>query len=468
MNPDSKDCPPGSDSPLARLRTGAFAGAQRLTLKAGLSEFPAEIFELADTLEILDLSGNALSTLPDELPRLHKLRILFCADNQFTALPAVLGRCPQLEMVGFKANRIREVSAAALPARLRWLILTDNAIESLPDALGQCTRLQKLALAGNRLRSLPSTLARCERLELLRVSANQLDELPAWLLEMPRLTWLAFGGNPFCEPLEERARTQTPLAPIAWPSLTLQRQLGEGASGVIHQALWRLEDAAPATELALKVFKGEVTSDGWPGSEMAAALQAGAHPHLIPLRGRLTDHPTQAPGLAMALIAPSFRSLAGPPSLASCTRDVYADDARFELQALLRLATGMASALAHLHAQGLSHGDFYAHNILRDASGHAYLGDFGAASLFRMEERSQAHALQRLEVRAFGCLLEELRERCAGPAPGHQPLLDRLRALEQTCLGERPAERPLFEAIERELRALQALLAQPASLDSAA
>ena len=99
---------------LELLRSGKLAGTRRLNLKCGLQAFPREIFDLADTLEILDLSGNALSKLPDDLPRLQKLRILFCSDNQFTELPAVLGRCEQLVMVGFKANQIRQVSGEAL------------------------------------------------------------------------------------------------------------------------------------------------------------------------------------------------------------------------------------------------------------------------------------------------------------------------------------------------------------------
>jgi len=86
------------------------------------------------------------------LHRLHKLRVIFCSDNRFTSLPEALGACPHLEMVGFKANKIRHVSAAALPKKLRWLILTDNQISELPGELGACTRLQKLMLAGNRCR----------------------------------------------------------------------------------------------------------------------------------------------------------------------------------------------------------------------------------------------------------------------------------------------------------------------------
>lgn len=52
---------------LEELRTGKLAGSRRLKLAECLTAFPNEIFDLAETLEILDLSGNALSALPDDL-----------------------------------------------------------------------------------------------------------------------------------------------------------------------------------------------------------------------------------------------------------------------------------------------------------------------------------------------------------------------------------------------------------------
>ncbi|MDC6167346.1 leucine-rich repeat-containing protein kinase family protein [Paucibacter sp. XJ19-41] len=430
---------------LEHLRSGALAGARRLTLREGLSEFPREIFELAETLEVLDLSGNELASLPDDLPRLQRLRIIFCSNNRFTTLPAVLGRCAQLEMVGFKANRIRQVPAEALPERLRWLILTDNEIEALPAAIGRCGRLQKLALAGNRLRGLPADMAACTRLELLRISANRLAALPDWLLTLPRLSWLAYAGNPFCEVLEQATLAQAPLATIAWRELRLHEQLGEGASGVIHRA----ERVGCGTPLAVKIFKGEVTSDGLPRSEMAAAMLAGEHPNLIPLLGRISGHPVQAQGLVMQLIPPEFRSLAQPPSLDSCTRDIYPDGSRFELDSALALARGIASAARQLHQRGVSHGDLYGHNILHDGRGQALLGDFGAASLFDPDDMPMALALQGLEVRAFGCLLEEL---LAHIEPASRSRLDKLEALRQACLSEVATDRPLFADIEQALR----------------
>ncbi|MCI1187281.1 leucine-rich repeat-containing serine/threonine-protein kinase [Hymenobacter sp. DH14] len=435
---------------LAQLRAGQLHGLKRLDLAEGLTDFPREIFALADSLEVLNLSGNALAALPADLPRLHRLRVLFCSDNQFTEVPAVLGQCPALEMVGFKANRIRTLPGAALPPALRWLILTDNQLAELPAEIGHCPQLQKLMLAGNQLTALPETLANCTNLELLRIAANRLTELPKWLLTMPRLSWLAFAGNPFAEAAEAAALARNPIHTIDWADLTMEQQLGEGASGVIYRA--RRAHATPA-EVAVKLFKGAVTSDGLPHSEMAACISAGLHPNLIAVRGKIDGHPAGAEGLVLELIAPAFGNLAGPPSLATCTRDVYAAGTEFRLETALRIATGIASAAAHLHAQGILHGDLYAHNILNTPAGDALLGDFGAACFFAPDDAEQATALQQLEVRAFGCLLEELLTHCpeADEAPGASATL---WDLQRRCVQPQVAARPLFGEIVRVLEGM--------------
>jgi len=449
---------------LEQLCSGQLQGIQRLTLRCGLKQFPREIFALVDTLEVLDLSGNQLTTLPDDLPRLHKLRVLFCSDNPFTRLPDVLGQCPQLSMIGFKANQIRHVPGAALPPALRWLILTDNQISQLPTEIGRCTQLQKLMLAGNRLTALPEEMAACTQLELLRIAANCISEIPPWLLAMPRLSWLAYAGNPCCAQLEGAALAAVPLPRIAWQALQLADKLGEGASGVIHQANWQRQDRPQA--VAVKLFKGAMTSDGLPHSEMAACISAGSHPNLIAVHGRIEHHPKREEGLVMALVANTFRNLAGPPSLESCTRDIYPAELCFSYQEALRLAHGIASAAQHLHAQGIMHGDLYGHNILHGGTGDALLGDFGAASFIAQNDRAAAEALQRLEVRAFACLLGELLDRCAGSS-GRAATTVSLGDLHARCAQENNADRPLFAEIMQTLQDLlpqeEVLLAAPES-----
>lgn len=426
---------------LAQLKAGQLAGTTRLDLACGLTEFPREIFELADSLEILNLTGNALSSLPDDLHRLRHLRVLFCSDNAFTELPECLGRCAELSMIGFKANRIERVPAAALPPQLRWLILTDNCISQLPDELGQRPLLQKLMLAGNQLAQLPPSLAQCENLELIRIASNRLTHLPQWLLTLPSLTWLAYAGNPVEMAMEVTADA-TPDIP--WTDLQLGEVLGEGASGIIRKALWKPQ----AMPVAVKLYKGTITSDGSPLHEMQACIAAGLHPNLIKVEGRVSDHPDQQAALVMDLIDPSYRNLAALPSLASCTRDIYAPDTRFSLDVALRMARGIASVAAHLHRHGITHGDLYGHNILWNAAGDCLLGDFGAASFHATADTAETRALQRIEVRAFGVLLGELLERVEGA------VADELVELQISCCQPQVLARPNFEEIEVLLSAL--------------
>jgi len=436
---------------LAALRSGQLQGITRLDLACELQEFPREIFALADTLEVLNLSGNALSELPDDLSRLSKLKVLFCSNNRFTRLPEVLASCVQLEMVGFKANSIREVAAAAISPGLRWFILTDNQIEALPDSIGSCKRLQKLMLAGNQLAGLPEAMRGCEGLELLRISANRFQALPEWLLQLPRLTWLAFGGNP----VSALPQAPTSATRLKWEDLVFGEQLGEGASGVIHKAHWQPSPQDAGHPVAVKLFKGAVTSDGFPAEEMAACLAAGNHAHLIGVLGELTGHPAGTSGLVMPWIDPEFRNLAGPPNLASCTRDVYADGQRFSLPLVLDLAKGLAAVGEHLHARGILHGDFYAHNVLYRPEGGCLLGDFGAATMYPPQPSGGTNLFEALEVRAFGCLLGELLERCEPETERERNVRLRLLiALQLRCVTPVAASRPRFAELVARLESL--------------
>ena len=66
---------------LQQLLSGELKGSKHLKLIDGLTEFPNEIYSLAESLEVLDLSGNRLSVLPHDFGRLSKLKIVFFSDN---------------------------------------------------------------------------------------------------------------------------------------------------------------------------------------------------------------------------------------------------------------------------------------------------------------------------------------------------------------------------------------------------
>jgi hypothetical protein len=430
---------------LEQLRSGALKGAVSLKLSEGLTHFPEEIFALADTLEALDLSGNELTALPADFGRLTKLKILYCSDNPFTVLPEVLGDCPLLDIVGFKANRIAVVPVRALNPNIRWLILTNNCIAELPNEIGRCSRMQKLMLAGNRLSELPEELSNCHNLSLLRISANRLTKLPEWLFHMPRLSWLAFSGNVFSVNVES-----SNLPTVEWHELDIHHVLGEGASGVIYKGAMPVE--LGKKEVAVKVFKGAVTSDGLPDDEMNTFIAAGAHPGMVQLTGQIAAHPDGKQGLVMELIPNHFYNLGLPPSLESCTRDVFKAGTSITVAQVIKIAGTIASVATQLHGKGIMHGDLYAHNTLVDEQGNTLLGDFGAASFYDTSDKKVACALERIEVSAFGYLLDDLLRLC-NETYAH-PVVAKLQALRDAAIAPQVLSRPDFYCLNSELTKL--------------
>ena len=434
---------------LDQLNAGQLIGCKHLKLVADLHEFPMSIIDLADTLEVLDLSGNHLSSLPDEFASLTKLKIIFLSNNQFDHLPEVLGKCPQLEMIGFKANQISTVSESSIPQQTRWLILTDNQIEQLPDSIGQCHRLEKLALAGNKLTSLPESLANCRQLGLIRLSANQLIDLPDWLFTLPKLAWLAFSGNRFSH---VDACTNNSVPRLSTQDLQLGELLGQGASGLIYQAKltaqWQ-EKLDKQQDVAVKMFKGFVTSDGYPADELDCCLTAGDHPNLIKVLAQINQ--ADQLGLVMELIPKSFSNLGLPPSLASCTRDTFEEGTQFSWQQIHRIGLQMADILQHLHQNGVSHGDIYAHNTMVNTDNKVLFGDFGAASNLANLPTIQRQTMQWIEVNALGCLLDDMLTLIDDNT---SIMFTTLNGIAQSCMDPVINQRPTFASIKQTLLAL--------------
>lgn len=431
------------------LQSGVYKkeGLTRLKLTAPLDSFPLAILGLGQTLEQLDLSGTGLSSLPPSFGQsLPNLKIAFFSQCAFKTFPQELASCPQLEMIAFRGNGMVSIPEDAFPPRLRWLILTDNKLGSLPSSIGRCGSLQKCMLAGNQLHSLPSDMRHCRKLGLLRLSSNRLQSLPDWLLDMPELAFLSFAGNPCSNP----SQPKTKLQDVPWSSLEFQHTLGEGASGIISRGLWHV-DSSTTQEVAIKMFKGALTSDGRPEDEMAACIAAGQHKNIINVLSRIHGYPEEATsifkgGLVMELIPPHYRTLGQPPSLQTCTRDTYSADTNLSLKSALNILAGIAAAAAHLHAHGISHGDLYAHNILTSEDGHALLGDFGAATVHGCNVSSK---VEQLDVLAFAHLIEDVLGLLPSSANGN--VAQNLKNLHRQCATRSVGARPCFGAIVQEL-----------------
>ena len=412
---------------LQELCSGSLLGIKELKISESLESFPEEIFTLCDTLELLDLSANHLEDLPD-LSRFKKLKIAFFSQNRFKKIPDVFKNCKNLFMLGFKSNVIEEFSEDILPLSISWLILTDNRLTQLPNSIGKLTKMQKFPLAGNRLTSLPSSMKNLQKLELLRLSANSLTEIPEWLKELPKLAWLAFSGNPCALSRDTSSKI------VAFNDLEMDELLGEGASGKIYRGHSKEFNRV----VAIKLFKGAVTSDGYAKDEMNACLAAGEHKNLIKVLARL-EH--KHLGLVLEFINPSFKNLGNPPDFESCSRDKYEDDFSLESKDIYKIIQAVASACAHLHSKSLMHGDLYAHNILVASEYETYLGDFGAATFYDKEDT----LFQKLEVLAFGNLIDDLLRYCKDR---ESRLYKKLAKLRDKSSQKSVKDRPLFKEME--------------------
>jgi len=410
---------------LEQLNKGELKGVKRLKLSENLTEFPEKIFDLADTLEILDLGNNKLSSIPS-LERLTKLKIAFFSFNLFTKLPDAFKNCKNLYMLGFKDNQIEFIDEDILPKSISWLILTDNKIKAIPNSIGDLIKLQKVALAGNELTSLPDSMAKCKNIELLRLSANKLSHIPTWLLELPKLSWLAFSGN------DCSIQPQVDLQKASIEKLDIKEQLGEGASGMIYKAF------CPTLEkdVALKLFKGAITSDGYAVDEMNTYMSIGKHDNLINVIAKIDED--EKLGLLLDLIPKSYKNLGFPPNFDTCTRDTFCDEYTISSEDIYEVAKHIQSASVHLHGKNLMHGDLYAHNILINEKNHCYLGDFGASSFYNDEK------YEKIEVRAFGCLIDDLLNVCSNKESSH---FEHLKNIAQICMQEDVNARPLFSEI---------------------
>jgi serine/threonine protein kinase len=178
---------------------------------------------------------------------------------------------------------------------------------------------------------------------------------------------------------------------------------------------------------------------------MHACILSGEHPNLVSVLGRVENHPEQKQGLVFGLIPPAFFNLGLPPSFDTCSRDVFLPDTQFTVEQILAIAKAIASVGAHLHSKGIMHGDMYAHNSLVTAQHDTIFGDFGAASLYDTTT-TQAEAFERIEVRAYGCLLDDLLQHCTEKHYLSDAAIV-LKALVPLCMQPAVLHRPSFADI---------------------
>ena len=241
-----------------------------------------------------------------------------------------------------------------------------------------------------------------QNLELMRLGGNQLTEIPESLWKLPKLTWLTISGNPVTDAFAAKSKSNPSVPSIRMSDLKpTGNYLGQGASGKVESYQWQNK------EVAVKLIHG-VTSDGKAEDELSIYGAVGSSGFSNRVVGCLALLDDVRKGIVMDVLPSNLDDFALPPTIKEVTKDRWDTTSTFSASFVKNALQDSANALNFLHSKvGISHGDFYAHNMKVDkATGRVYLLDFGA-SYFKGEYTLKA---EKLEIRAFGVLVTELIE----------------------------------------------------------
>ncbi|OAA42416.1 Leucine-rich repeat, typical subtype [Beauveria brongniartii RCEF 3172] len=181
---------------------------------------------LLDGLEALDLHDNKLSSLPEDMHKMSRLRILDLGQNNFESISfAALADLPLSQLVlrqnkltgtliedpidamrtlqtldiscnqikyimpsstvvAFPAlhtlsasmNRLQELPEMSSWSSLLTLTLDENGIAAIPESFMSLTKLRQVDFSGNDIRVVPPELSRMDSLSMIRLSGNPLRD----------------------------------------------------------------------------------------------------------------------------------------------------------------------------------------------------------------------------------------------------------------------------------------------------
>lgn len=183
-------------------------------------------FSKLENLEILDLHGNNIASLPTNFGNLSRLRILNISENAFEMLPfEILATMPLTEITARK-NQLRgtliQESVESLPTlqnldvssnqlsllcsaghsvsmpALHQICVSMNRLQSLPD-ISTWTSLLTLSADENSINAIPEGFTKLQQLRSVDFSSNDIRVIPAEIGRMEDLAMIRLSGNPLRE-----------------------------------------------------------------------------------------------------------------------------------------------------------------------------------------------------------------------------------------------------------------------------
>lgn len=162
-----------------------------------LTEFPSnQIKSAAQTLQILNLSGNQIKSFPSSAGIFNHLTELWLNGNQITSLAPEIAKIQPLEKLNLANNALTSLpNTIGYLKNLDDLNLMGNQLESLPDSIGNLWKLEVLDLSCNGLKSLPEEITYLTRVMEINLGSNNLVQLPQAIGRLSRMVSLNIADN---------------------------------------------------------------------------------------------------------------------------------------------------------------------------------------------------------------------------------------------------------------------------------
>ncbi|XP_043791303.1 leucine-rich repeat protein 1 [Apis laboriosa] len=147
------------------------------------SEYPT-LEGFPRTTEELYLIGLNRKSFDRQILKLQSLRILNLSNNQISSLPKELGTLQHLQELILSQNRLDRalkwlwLDQIAIRSNLKLLDISNNLLQKLPHEIGKLDSLVNLKANQNMLSYLPQNLGKLHNLKYLDISKNNLHCIP--------------------------------------------------------------------------------------------------------------------------------------------------------------------------------------------------------------------------------------------------------------------------------------------------
>ncbi len=166
------------------------------SLRLNISKFqlmsaPAECFDTWN-LRYLDLSRNAISTIPDAVSKLSRLHTLDVSQNKLTFFTQSLGSVTTLSSLICNDNSLVQMPDELFEGLLvlSQLHMQNNCLSKLPPSISCLSSLREFRLENNNIKTLPQGLSCLVNLQEFNVQDNMLQFVPTDLGACKRLLLL--------------------------------------------------------------------------------------------------------------------------------------------------------------------------------------------------------------------------------------------------------------------------------------